>query len=139
MRRLLPLLPLLLASPLLAQEALDAEGFDAFHTGRSFAITDPQGASSYGIEHYFPDRRVTWRSLGTGECLEGTWYESSDFAGGPAICFDYENATTVCWRLVAQGESVDATLLGAPGSTFKTEGFRIDPAPGATFCDWLGS
>jgi hypothetical protein len=133
---LLPLL--LLAAPALA-EPLDGPGFDALVTGRSFSIIDPSGAEPYGVEHYFPGGRVTWRWIETGECEEGRWYESQDFAGGPAICFDYADDATYCWRYEAEGKGMWGTSLSSPGSTEVIEGYRLDPAPGATFCEWLGA
>jgi hypothetical protein len=60
---------LVLASPAAAQEAVTAEEFEALVTGRTLTYGAP-GEAPYGIEHYFPNRRVTW-ALGRHERVPG--------------------------------------------------------------------
>ncbi len=137
---LLGLLAAAMPVPAAAQEALDGPGFEAFVLGQSYSIADPLGTAPYGVEHYFEGGRVTWRWLDTGKCEEGTWYESSDFPGGPAICFDYVGEpTTQCWRYVPKGDGLLATFLGAPDAQSAVKGYTIAPEPGATYCEWFGA
>lgn len=129
-----------LAAPAAAEEALDGPGFEAFVLGESYSIVDPAGTEPYGVEHYFEGGRVTWRWLETGKCEDGTWYESGDFPGGPAICFDYEGLSdTQCWRYVPKGDGLRATFLGSPAAPEAVKGYEIAPMPGATYCEWLGA
>lgn len=84
-------LALALAAPALAQDAMSAEEFDRYATGKTL-FYNAEGAP-YGAEQYLPGRRVIWTFL-DGECAEGVWYE----AGGQ-ICFryDHEPQAPQCW------------------------------------------
>ena len=108
------LLLLCLARPALAQDPVSAEEFEALVQGRTLTYGEP-GQPPYGIEHYFPNRRVTWAFLGSDECLEGTWYEAGP-PQAPAICFKYQDdIEPQCWRFTRKGESLQAEFLGEGG------------------------
>jgi hypothetical protein len=107
---------LVLASPAAAQEAVTAEEFEALVTGRTLTYGAP-GEAPYGIEHYFPNRRVTWAWVGTNECLEGDWY-AEERADGPAICFTYQDdLAPQCWRFFREGDGLRAEFLEDGGAT----------------------
>ncbi|MBP1805443.1 hypothetical protein [Rubellimicrobium aerolatum] len=102
---------LLLASPAAAQQALTAEEFEAIVTGRTLTYGEP-GQTPYGIEHYFPNRRVTWAFADSDDCVEGTWRQQGP-ASSPAICFDYEgDIEPQCWRIFREGDGLRADYLG---------------------------
>lgn len=110
------LLCLALALPVAAEEAVTAEEFEAMVVGRTLTYGAP-GAPPYGIEHYFPNRRVTWAWLGTNECIEGEWY-AEEQAEGPAICFVYEDdLDPQCWRFFREGDGLRAVFLADGGGT----------------------
>jgi hypothetical protein len=108
------LLLLALASPAAAQEAVKAGEFEALVTGRTLTYGAP-GEPPYGIEHYFPDRRVTWAWVGTQDCIEGEWYPE-ERPDGPAICFTYEDdLEPQCWRFFREGDGLRAEFLDEGG------------------------
>jgi hypothetical protein len=110
------LLLVVLASPALAEEPVSAAEFEDLVTGRTLTYGAP-GEPPYGIEHYFPNRRVTWGWLGSDECMEGSWYAEGD-PKHPAICFVYEDdLEPQCWRFFRDGESLRAEFLNDGGST----------------------
>ncbi|WP_204115371.1 hypothetical protein [Shimia biformata] len=100
MMRLFALL-VLLASPALAQSPMSAEEFDRYTRGKTlFYAAD---GTRYGVERYFPDRRVRWSFL-DGKCKEGVWYED---AGD--ICFVYEdNPVPQCWVFYSESGGLRA-------------------------------
>lgn len=105
-----------LATPALAEEPVSAEEFESLVEGRTLTYGEP-GQPPYGIEHYFPDRRVTWAFLGSDECLEGTWYAEGP-KDSPAICFVYEDGLPPqCWRFFREGDALRAEFLNDGGST----------------------
>ena len=84
---------LLLASPAMAQDTMDAADFDAHVTGRTITFRTPDNPS-YGIERYLPGRRVMWSSF-DGTCQYGVWFESKG-----QICFRYEgDPEHKCWLM----------------------------------------
>ena len=84
---------LLLASPAMAQDTMDAADCDAHVTGRTITFRTPDNPS-YGIERYLPGRRVMWSSF-DGTCQYGVWFESKG-----QICFRYEgDPEHKCWLM----------------------------------------
>ncbi|WP_415182249.1 hypothetical protein [Phaeovulum sp.] len=82
---------LMLASlPAHAQDALNAEAFDARTVGRT--ITYNAYGTPYGVEQYLPGRKVVW-AFAEGQCKTGFWFEKDGL-----ICFSYENDPILqCW------------------------------------------
>jgi hypothetical protein len=114
-----------LATPALAQDPVTAEEFEALVEGRTLTYGAP-GEPPYGIEHYFPNRRVTWAFLGTNECIEGEWYAEGP-PEAPAICFVYEDdLEPQCWRFFREGEGLRAEFLNDGGSTVLYEMIEED-------------
>ncbi|MDF0599982.1 hypothetical protein P1J78_04490 [Psychromarinibacter sp. C21-152] len=106
MRPISFLLALSLAAPAAAQDAMTAEEFESYVTGRTLTYHD-QG-EAYGIEQYLPNRQVRWAYLGD-ECWDGYWY-----AEGENICFVYEHDTTPkCWRFTESGGRLSAVFMGS--------------------------
>ena len=123
-----------LASPALAQEAVTAEEFEDLVTGRTLTYGAP-GQPAYGIEHYFPNRRVTWAWLGSDECMEGSWYAEGP-PESPAICFVYEDdLDPQCWRFFRDGEGLRAEFLNDGGSTVL---YEIAEEQGGLVCGGVG-
>lgn len=86
-------LMILLATPAMAQDTMDAADFDAHVTGRTITFRTPDNPS-YGIERYLPGRRVMWSSF-DGTCQYGVWFESKG-----QICFRYEgDPEHKCWLM----------------------------------------
>ena len=86
-------LMILLATPAMAQDTMDAADFDAHVTGRTITFLTPDNPS-YGIERYMPGRRVMWSSF-DGTCQYGVWFESKG-----QICFRYEgDPEHKCWLM----------------------------------------
>lgn len=105
------LLLTLLASPALAEEPLTADEFQAMVEGRTLTY-GALGQPPYGIEHYYPNRHVTWSFLGTDQCIEGTWYAEGP-PEAPAICFLYvEDPEPHCWRFFRDGDQLRAEVVG---------------------------
>lgn len=108
------LLLLCLATPALAQDPVTAEEFEELVEGRTLTYGAP-GQPPYGIEHYFPNRRVTWTFVSSDECLDGTWHAEGP-PESPAICFDYVDGTDrQCWRFFREGDGLRAEFLGEGG------------------------
>ncbi len=125
---------LLLAPPAAAQQALDAEGFEALVEGRTLTYA-AEGGEPYGIERYRPGRRVTWAWAGDDECLPGTWYEGGT-TEDPAICFLYEgDPVPQCWRIFQDGEGLRAVFLGEGGGAVL---YELAEAPGGLVCGGVG-
>lgn len=112
-----PLLLLaVLATPALAQEPLSAEEFEAMVEGRTLTY-GTLGEPPYGIEHYHPDRRVTWAFLGTDQCIEGKWHAEGP-EDSPAICFVYvDDPVPHCWHFFRDGDALRAEVVGEDGSS----------------------
>jgi len=102
---------LLLASPTLAQEAMNAEEFDAYVTGRTITFrtaTNP----SYGVERYLPGRRAMWSAF-DGICQFGVWFESKG-----DICFRYEgDPEHKCWTIYDEPDGLRGVFTTRPNST----------------------
>jgi len=128
------LLLLALATPAAAQDPIGAEEFEALVTGRTLTYGAP-GEQPYGIEHYFPNRRVTWAFLGNDECMEGTWYEEPAEAG-PAICFEYEDDLgPQCWHVYREGDNLRAEFLGDGGPSVL---YQLEEPEGGLVCGGVG-
>lgn len=92
----------------LAQQALDAESFEALTRGKTFYFSS--GGEPYGAEEYLEDRRVRWSFL-DGQCLEGRWWQE-----GELICFVYEDDPDQhCWTFRIEAGGLRAQFLGDPG------------------------
>ena len=123
-----------LATPAFAQEVVTAEEFEEIVTGRTLTYGEP-GFSPYGIEHYFPNRRVTWGWVGSDECMEGRWYEKGP-PEASAICFVYEgDLEPQCWRFYREGEALRAEFLGDGGATVL---YEIAEEDGGLVCGGVG-
>ncbi|NDV01916.1 hypothetical protein [Pseudoroseicyclus tamaricis] len=111
MRHLAPFALLaLLAAPAAAQEALTAEEFEDFVTGKTLGYA--LGSEPYGVERYTEGRRVLWAFVGD-ECVEGEWYPK-----GEDICFyypDYEDEQ--CWRFSFAADGGLQARFSGPGSS----------------------
>lgn len=105
-----------LATPAFAQEVVTAEEFEALVTGRTLTYGEA-GQPPYGIEHYYPNRRVTWAWVDSDECKEGSWYAEGP-AEAPAICFVYEeDLDPQCWRFYREGDGLRAEFLNDGAGT----------------------
>ncbi len=123
-----------LASPALSQEVITAEEFEALVEGRTLTYGQP-GQEPYGMEHYFPNRRVTWAFMGSEECIEGTWHAEGP-PEAPAICFDYEDdIQTQCWRIYRDGEGLRAEYLNDGSTTLL---YELADNPGGLVCGGVG-
>lgn len=100
---------LVLAAPATAQEAMNAEEFEAYTTGKTL-LYGVMG-EVYGGEDYLPGRRVRWSFL-DGQCQEGVWYEE-----GGEICFVYDHdPEPVCWLFFQTPTGLMAELTGGEGA-----------------------
>lgn len=115
---------LLAAAPAFAQDPLDADQFDALTLGRTMSWSE--FGSVYGVEEYFPDRRVRWEAVGK-DCKLGHWYGDGD-----AICFRYEDDPEPdCWIITPAGKGFLArTLQSAP----ETAPVVVEDRPGPLSC-----
>ena len=126
---------LLLATPAAAEGALDAEAFEALVEGRTLTY-GALGAEPYGIEHYYPGRRVTWAWAGDDECLSGVWYEDGP-EEDPAICFLYESdPVPQCWQVFHEGAGLRAVFLGEGGGSVL---YELGEQPGGLVCGGVGA
>lgn len=98
-----------LAAPAAAQTPMSGAEFEAYTTGKTLYFSS--GDVPYGVEEYFPGRRVRWSFL-DGECKDGTWYEAQDH-----ICFEYEDDTPAqCWQFFEGPTGLRARFQGdSPG------------------------
>jgi len=93
----------------MAQEALDADGFEALTTGKTFYFSS--GGEPYGAEEYLNNRRVRWSFL-DGQCREGRWWQE-----GELICFIYEDdANAHCWTFRLEGGGLRAQFRDGSGA-----------------------
>jgi hypothetical protein len=131
----LALLLACLAAPAHAQDAVTADEFQALVEGRTLTYGAP-GEDPYGIEHYYPNRRVTWAFLGSDECMEGEWYTEGP-ENSPAICFVYpaDDLGPQCWRFYREGEGLRAEFLNDGGTTVLYELVEED---GGLVCGGVG-
>ncbi|MGZ9811775.1 hypothetical protein ACXN5S_15030 [Pseudoroseicyclus sp. H15] len=105
----LALLALLLASPAAAQDAMTADEFEAFVTGKTLGYAS--GDEPYGVERYTEGRRVLWAYVGD-ECIEGEWYPK-----GEDICFVYPDfGDEQCWRFTMNAGELTARFTGEGSS-----------------------
>jgi hypothetical protein len=94
-----------------------------------------EGMEPYGIEHYFPNRRVAWAWVGSDQCQSGTWYAEGP-ADSPAICFVYDgDPEPKCWRFFREGDALGAVFLDDAGSTVL---YELAEEPGALVCGGVG-
>ncbi|GHG90706.1 hypothetical protein [Pseudodonghicola xiamenensis] len=109
--RLSCLIPLfLVAAPVVAQEGLSAEAFDAYTRGKTLFYG--QGGQAYGVERYLEGRRVIWSFL-DGECRHGRWYEEAG-----QICFVYEDhSDPQCWTFSQGATGLIARFESDPQAT----------------------
>ncbi|RYG90899.1 hypothetical protein EU803_12985 [Loktanella sp. IMCC34160] len=120
---------LLFGVPAAAQTALTAEEFEAISEGETFYF-GVEGDGIYGMETYYPDRRVIWTFL-DGRCEEGIWY---DDAGN--ICFSYGfDPEPQCWRMFKVDEGLMAVFMNRPESDTL---YTVTPAPNAVVCQGPG-
>ncbi|WP_210526975.1 hypothetical protein [Rubellimicrobium arenae] len=132
MRALLVLLAL--AGPALAQEPISGEEFEDLVEGRTLTYGEP-GQEPYGIEHYFPNRRVTWAFTDSQDCIEGTWYTEGP-ADAPAICFVYnDDLGPQCWHVFREGEGLRAEFLGDGGPSIL---YQLEEQKGGLVCGGVG-
>ena len=115
-----------------AEGALDGAAFEALVTGRilSFALE----GETYGVEEYFPGRRVVWAFEG-GTCRKGSWAELRP----GLICFAYEDDPAQhCWRFARAGSGLLATFVGDAGAEASDPGLQppilATPVEGPMFC-----
>ncbi len=104
------MLALFIASPLTAQNLVDAEAFDAYSQGKTLYFEFD--GSTYGAEEYLPNRRVRW-SFQDGQCKEGDWYQD-----GELICFVYEDdPDPQCWSFFQSSDGLVAQFENDPDAT----------------------
>ena len=100
----------LMAVPVMAQDTMTAEEFDAYALGRTF--TYGSNGAPYGAEEYLENRRVRCSFL-DGQCKEGEWYEQDDL-----ICFTYEdNPTPQCWSFIKDPKWLIARFENDPAQS----------------------
>lgn len=123
-----------LATPAFAQDAVDGPKFEALVEGRSLAWAYP-GQEPYGLERYYPGRRVLWFRTETRECLEGKWFDQGP-PDDPAICFVYQDDPLPhCWRVRSKPDGLRAT----PAQGGQSIATRLGPEHEAPFgCGHLG-
>lgn len=94
-------LSVVIATPLIAEEPMNSQEFDALSNGWTLYFEDDSGAY-FGAEQYLGNGRTVWRPR-NGGCQWGEWYEAED-----QICFLYKGQSPSCWRLYAEGEGMRA-------------------------------
>ena len=101
----------LMATPAMAQDAMNAAEFDAYTRGKTLTFRNA-GAEAYGIEQYQDNRRVIWSFL-DGDCSNGVWYESN-----VKICFRYDfDPDPKCWKFYDDPEGLRAVFTSRPDSS----------------------
>ncbi|MDP5086142.1 MAG: hypothetical protein NWQ23_12030 [Yoonia sp.] len=102
---------LLLAAPAVAQDAMTAEEFDAYVTGRTITFRTEMNPT-FGVERYLPGRRVMWSTF-DGTCQYGVWFESKG-----DICFRYEgDPEHKCWAIYDEPGGLRGVYTTVPDST----------------------
>ncbi|MEL6169618.1 MAG: hypothetical protein AAFR35_13075 [Pseudomonadota bacterium] len=110
MRFVIALAAMLAGIPATAETPMNAAEFEGYTTGKT--LTYSEGGVAYGIEEYFPNRRVRWSFL-DGQCQEGIWYPVGDL-----ICFDYEEIETPqCWQFFERPGGLEAVFGADPSTT----------------------
>lgn len=105
------LICLILASPIMAQDRMNAEEFDAHVTGRTITFRTANNPA-YGIERYMEGRRVMWSSV-EGICQYGVWFESKG-----DICFRYDNDPEhKCWTIYDEPGGIRGVYTTRPPAT----------------------
>lgn len=100
----------LMATPAMAQDAMNAAEFDAYTRGKTLTFRNA-GAEAYGIEQYQDNCRVIWSFL-DGDCSNGIWYESN-----VSICFRYNfDPGPKCWKFYDDPEGLRAVFTNRPDS-----------------------
>ena len=99
---------LLLGTPAMAQDPMNAAEFDAYTKGKTLTF-GVAGDPSYGVEQYFENRRVIWSFL-DGDCNNGVWYESKG-----SICFRYDfDPVPKCWQFFDEPDGLRAVFMNRP-------------------------
>lgn len=99
-----------LALPVMAQDLMTAEEFDAYTRGKTLFYG--QNGQAYGAEVYHENRRVEWSFL-DGECKTGEWYEAQGL-----ICFVYDdNPDPQCWSFIKGTGGLIARFENNPTTT----------------------
>ena len=104
----------LMATPAMAQDAMNAAEFDAYTRGKTLTFRNA-GAEAYGIDQYQDNRRVIWSFL-DGDCSNGVWHESN-----VSICFRYNfDPDPKCWKFYDDPEELRAVSPAAPTALSST-------------------
>ncbi|MDU9004859.1 hypothetical protein QO231_13470 [Sedimentitalea todarodis] len=107
-RTLIPLC--LIAAPVVAQNPMNADAFDAYTRGKTLYYG--YEGEAYGVERYLDGRRVIWSFL-DGQCKEGIWYQE-----GEQICFVYEDRLDAqCWAFSETPRGLIARFENSPDET----------------------
>ncbi len=102
---------ILLATPAMAQDAMNAAEFDAYTKGKTLTFGRADD-DAYGIEQYQENRRVIWSFL-DGECSNGVWYESKG-----SICFRYDfDPEPKCWKFYDDPNGLRAVFMNRPDTS----------------------
>lgn len=132
-------LALLAALPAVAQDArkdaLGAAGFEALVEGRTLTYAFEDG-QVWGVERFYPGRRVTWFPTDGTPCLEGKWYAEGP-SEAPRICFAYTDDpdSPHCFPFFRDGQD----LRYLDGAT-ALSGTDLGPEHGLAFgCEYLGA
>lgn len=124
------LICLSLATPVMAQDGMTAEEFEAYVTGRTITfstINDP----TFGVERYLPGRRVMWSTF-DGICRYGVWFESKG-----DICFRYEHDPEhKCWTIYDEPDGLRGVFTTRPNTT---EIFEVPDREDPLICNDLSS
>ncbi|PJI92410.1 hypothetical protein BC777_1259 [Yoonia maricola] len=121
---------LMLATPAAAQDAMTAEEFDTYVTGRTITFSTALNPA-YGIERYLPGRRVMWSAF-DGTCQYGVWYESKG-----DICFRYDgNPVSQCWTIYDDPNGLRGVFTNVPNTTVI---FEVPDSDDALICNDLSS
>ena len=102
---------LLLSTPALAQDAMTAEEFDAYVTGKTITFRTALNPE-FGVERYLPGRRVMWSTF-DGTCMYGIWFESKG-----DICFRYDgDPEHKCWEIYDEPAGLRGVYTTHPNTT----------------------
>ena len=102
---------LIFATPATAQDTMNAQGFDAYVTGRTITFRTEDNPS-FGVERYLPGGRVMWSTF-DGICQYGVWFESKG-----DICFRYEgDPEHKCWTMYNDPDGLRGVYTTRPPAT----------------------
>lgn len=105
------ILCLCLAAPAAAQNAMTAEEFEAYATGKTITFRTDL-TPEFGVERYLPGRRVMWSTF-DGICQYGVWFESKG-----NICFRYEHDPEhKCWAIYDEPDGLRGVYTTVPNTT----------------------